>query len=494
MIKFQITLVVLVFFAQEKLAQITTNTTNTTNITNTTNTTSQQPIPITPIVISQVCKNYQIPYFNFTTDLVPAKLTTKYSHISSLQEFKTYQFTQYSIERNCYHINYESRTENGTIYSTLPLQPTITDYSLKITFSNFDSPNKAKTYNFVYPITDVSAGSKTDKEYLYDVLFYTGARSGPQGAFGFFQNNENFFSIIPKIFPFPITAFGKNITNLTSLTCPDWVKANYTFYRFNCLTDQDDEYAKYSYITLVGNFAFWALVIFMVVFIVISNYYDEDVEITEKIKDNYLLAHPVMSLHLASDSQTFPRRPRITMIFSVACAIFWFNAIIDYRFMNTPDREDISLVIRLLVLGIFSALFGLIFEFIFGSSICLYYRTNKVFTKKFTENTDYDQKKFLIEKYEESNFQMLHVFYFLNIILALFFIVSSVYWIYWFSTDDQAWWLLQGVIGIAFKYLLIDVILMFLAKMEGIRKVLYFRGYLPDYYTMTQFDLIKKQL
>lgn len=468
------------------LGQIVPNPTNTTNSTNTTNTTNQttsnspavQSLATALINITQVCKNYQIPVFKFENG-VPVNLTTTFNLSSQLNSESVFQFKNAALENNCFQVSYLWVFPNKTLTRTL--NQTVTEVVLRVVFEKADTKD---TYSLVYPVTNTN---KDPAAQLSLILNTTETTSTPNGMYGYFPSPNAFVAIVPRRFDYP---FGNS--TIANNVCPDWSALNQTFFRYNCLQNDNESFEVYAFETVTRNIAFWLWIVLMLTFIVSSNFFDEDVELEPSIKDNNWMAHSFVSLHLASQEQTFPRRPRIALIFVTAASIFWYNGIINFRHMNMPPKSDISLVIRLVVLGVTSAVFGLIFEFFSAIFIVVYYRQHASFVADFKREDDHHSNKQKVERFEESTFESLHLFYFQNIIFACFFFMSPIYWIYFLKTEDQAYWLLQGVIGLCWKYLCFDVVLAALAKVSFIKRVLYFRGTIPDVDAMIGYQKIAK--
>ena len=460
----------------ENFCQVVPNTTNSTNPTNSTVTSIKTAV----FNISQPCKNFQIPYFGFENEK-PINLTTRYNLTSKLRLSNTYTFKQTILENNCYQAQLLGKNVNNT--NIRFLNQTKTDIVLRLVFENIE---KGQSYHIIFPVVD---SNKTASVQLKSILNSIETNSNPIGSFGYFPSPNSFVAIVPKRFEYPLVN-----ASVSAVTCPDWQALNYTFVRFNCLQEEGELYLKYTYNTVTNNFAFWVWILLMLGFIAISNFFDENVDVEPHIQDDPWLVHPFVSLHKASQVNSFPRRPRIALIFITASACFWFNAIIDYRYMNIPQKKDISLVIRLVVLGVTSAIFALIFEFLSAIFIILYYRVHDSFVKDFKHFDDPKTNKVKIETFEEKTFRYIHLFYFQNIIFGCFFLMTPIYWTYDFSGTNQAYWFLQGVIGICWKYFVFDVLLVQLARIPFIKRLLYYRGTLPHYPTLVDYLKNEKYL
>ena len=449
---------------------------------------SQLTILDSPLInITQVCKNYQIPVFNLPIQSgVQIQMNQTFDQTTELLNTTNFKFVSATIIKDCFHVALNSSARNTSTGGYITAPGANTTLALQVIFQMLQSLD---TYTYIFPINPDSTLDPTTA--LNNILNFTATQSNPYGSIGYFESPGQFKALIQQSFAYPINTTG-------IYTCPNSLTTvnynDFTYYRFNCLLAQDSHFNGYIYLTVTHSFPFWYLVIALLTFILLTNYLETDVEANEHMRNNYFLQYPLYSVFVAADDQIYPRRPRVALMYFGAFAIFWFNAVLDYKYVNIAGQADISLGMRLGTFAVCSAVFAYFFEFMLGFILSLYYKTNRVFLAKYKACESYDEKKLEIESYEEANFQLIHVFYFFFIILGLFFTITPIWFLYWFRTEDQAWWLLQGVIGILIKVLVFDFLLMFGSKIPLIESFVSLRGYRFDYDSYLGYSEIKKVL
>lgn len=464
------------------------------------------------VIVGKSCDAYQLA--NFTMNPTPSSpygLNLTYDLKSEKQNLTTWDFKNYSLfQPDCFVItrnisSSDNRTVNGTVYPQLA-KDNSTAFAQAQLIMTFNLRNEQDTYKYVISVNATDA-TKTPSQSILDVMTYIQTSSSQFGTIGFWEGPKRFVAVVPKT----LQVSSQMLTNSSPL--PPCTSANLTgnatilntevnkdVYRFNCLLNPNItateshylNYSEYKYLTVTHSFPFWLLVFAMLSFIVITNFIDEDLPNPESVKTSIWMNYPLYTIGVAANSQIYPRRMRVALVYFVGVSIFWFNAILDYRYMNRLGKEDINLGMRLGLIAFLSAVFGLIWEFVFGSILALYYRINRLFLQKWEQETDYERRKPILENYEERNFQVTHIFYFIFIIIGLFFTITPIYFLYWTSTDDQAWWLLQGTIGCLWKYLVFDLMLMVVGWCACGRWVTWLRGFEFDYDSWLKWEVVHK--
>lgn len=464
------------------------------------------------IIVGKSCDAYQLANFTtIPTDSSPYGLNLTYDLTSQKQNLTTWDFQSYSLRPpNCFVITRnisasENRTVNGTHYPQLATD-NATAFAQAQLVMTFKLRNNEDTYKYVIAV-NATDNTKTPNESILDIMADIQSTGNQFGTIGFFEAPKQFVAVVQRT----LVVSSQMLTNATVLT--SCTSANSTgnatilnsefnkdVYRFNCLINPNHtvteasflKFSEYNYLTVTHSFPFWLLVLAMLSFIIVTNFIDEDLPNPESLRTSIWMNFPLHTIHAAASSQIYPRRMRVALVYFVTVSVFWFNAILDYRYMNRAGKEDINLGMRLGLFAFLSAVFGLIWEFILGSVLALYYRTNRQFLLNWEQETDYDRRKPILENYEERNFQLTHIFYFIFLIVGLFFTITPIYFLYWITTDDQAWWLLQGTIGCLWKYLVFDLILMFVGWCSWGRWVTSLRGFEFDYESWLKWEVVQK--
>jgi hypothetical protein len=443
--------------------------------------------PTKSILVNEDCKFYQIPTFNLDTSSAnPLYMNLTLDTVSLKQNFTSWDLESWGLyNASCFQVSYnKSTTENITNI--------VSDNNLNAPFAlvlNFKIRGNQDTYAYVYPV--VANLSLTPTEAIREILNWTQTFSNANGTIGYLDGPARYVAIVREVQGFSIAG----TSQVTSCPPANTLIAEKTsVYRFNCLLNENRVYAEYQYLTVTHSFPFWLLFFAIFTFIIFTNYIDEDVEIRDERRTSIWMHYPLYTICMVAHYTIYPRRMRVSIVYLVCAAIYWFNAVVIFRYVDNMGQSTLSLGVRLGAITVASAAFGLIFEFIAGLFVVYYYKTNRDFLTFYTQSDDYEQKKHILEAYEERNFQATHIFYFFFIIIGLFFLIIPIYFLYWWSTDDQAWWLLMGVIGIAMKYFFFDFILMGLARVGCGAWPTWMRGFAYDHDSYEKWESIKKYI
>lgn len=441
--------------------------------------------PSQAIYVNEQCRYYQIPRFNIdSATSQPLYMNLTLDTITASQNFTTWDLQSYSLyNASCFQVSYnKSVTENYT--SNVNDNNLNAPYALLLTFQLRGSPD---TYSYVYPV--VANLSSTPSDAIHAILNQTQTRSNRNGTIGYFDGPAQYVAIVREVQGFSSSGISQ-VSPCPSLT--NYTGTNQTIYRFNCLLNEDPFYDHYQFLTVTHSFPFWLLVFAITFFIVFTNYLEEDIEMTDRVRTSMWMYYPIYTIYAAADYQIYPRRPRVSIVFLVCAAIFWFNSIVIFRYVDVMGQSVLHLAVRLVAIPFAAAIFGIIWEILAGLILAYYYKTNRDFVNLYTTNQDYEQKKHILEDFEERNFKATHIFYFLFLIFGLFFLITPINFLYYMSTDDQAWWLLASVIGIIWKYLFFDMILMLISRAACGQRLARIRGIEFDNETYMKWESIKK--
>lgn len=418
----------------------------------------------------QTCQNYQ----NYTFNVTPSNdifMNTTMDLDTTLNNLRVYKLVSYGILPNC---NFKVRNPalirvnftgtNVTTFNPLPpvLPPTQTTEVFVMNFTNTN--NASQFYYFVIPIQQNSSGYNLGQWQFLNLLSTIGTA---QGYFGYIDPTGNIWAEV-------LQTLGLNYTssNFTNYTCPadfnNTLQSKY--FRYNCLiqrnltTDASIYYEDYRLNLIAYDWAFWYAVFNILMFMMISNYFDEEYGCEETQKDNYLTFHPLYSIYKCASPITFAPRMRLAIICFLNGAIGWFNALMVYLYVQIWGQADITFAYRLALFPFCAAVFSLFFAFLAGLLANLYYKTHRTYVNNMKQLSTHSEKEVEMERYEEDSFSKLHIYYFGLGVVGLFFFVMPVWFLYFRTLENQGWWLLQVVISLAWKYLVFDVIFTLFGK------------------------------
>jgi len=435
----------------------------------------------------QVCKDYQ----NYTFNITPTQdifMNTTYDLDTELNNLRVYKLIGYGIQPNCgFKVRYPSliRTNfTGTNVSTFnPLPPVLpATQTTEVLILNFTNTNNlSQTYHFVIPIQPSISGNTIGQWQFLNTLSTIGTA---QGYFGYIDPTGNFWAEVLQTF-----AFNYSAASFNNYTCgADFNNTSETeYFRYNCLIQSNNTndasiyYQDYQYNRISYDWAFWYAVFNILMFMMISNYVDEDFGYDETYKDNYLTFHPFYSIYKCGSSIIFTPRMRLAIVCFLNGAIGWFNALMVYLYIQIWGQADISFAYRLALFPFCAAVFSLFFAFFAGLLANFYYNSHRTYVDNVKLLTMHSEKEVELERYEEDSFSKSHIYYFGLGILGLFFFIMPVWFLYLKILENQGWWLLQVVISLAWKYLIFDVALMFLGKTAAFSGFMKLWGFWFDY-------------
>lgn len=430
------------------------------------------------------CINYQKFSINSTNNQI--FMNTTYDLNSQLNDLKTYLFVSSSVVFNC-------NTTFTVFMNTTKASSTNTVQTLLVNFKNVKN---SLSYIIAFPI--ISVNSTQNFATINELLADFAMNGNEFGMVAKIDQNENYFVQVLKTYSFsgasqnavlPTNCLASfDNTNSTIIINPT------KLFRFNCLIAQGNSnlYVDYKRNLISYNWAFWFAVCVVLISLVISNYVNDELPYDEKLKDNYLTHHPFYSLHYCASRVIFTPRMRLGIMTLAISAMGWFNGLMVYLYIQIDGEADVNFGIRLAVFGVFGAIFSQFFAFLGGLFAYWYYSVQKRFVNNYKRLESHQEREAEIERYEIDTFEKEHIFYFFHLLFGMFFLIMPIWFLFFKTLENQGFWLLQIVISFGFKYLVFDVVLVFIAKLGCFNSFMKLWGYWFDYSLHEEFKMIYK--
>ncbi len=430
------------------------------------------------VQITEECERYQ-PY-----SFVPAGDNSDLMVLYDLKKEERvedqYSLSSISLKYNCYNLQRNSDATNAA--KSVPVSISKTQLELLYTQAS------GQKFRFLVPVNFEDNIQTSKTESLNSILNFIQKSSDNNGKVGFFTGND-FTSILLRNFTVSKAAFGEvsGCDAASSLAPTDKI------YNYDCLLGEA-QFTDYFLNQLTYNWPMWFLVIGSLLFVFTTNFLKNGMTMEEKYKNNFKTFHPLYSLHECSSETIFTKRSRIAQIFIIITAIAFFNALMTRRYIEKDDQPDQPLALRLTVFPIFSIIFSIFVAYITGILLSIFYRCHRNYITNIKGANTHDEKKHVLENYEASMYQRLFAFYIICVFVAIFFMAMSTWFLYGYKLENQGWWLLQVVIAVCFDWLVLDVLIVFLARISFLASIFKIRGFWFDYDLHEQYIEVGKPL
>jgi hypothetical protein len=247
----------------------------------------------------------------------------------------------------------------------------------------------------------------------------------------------------------------------------DFIGSPDNFTNGNCLVDQ--EASVYFINTFSYNWALWVFVFITLGYFLVSVFFNNTIASNNIEESNWTL-HPFVSV-ATRGSEIFTKKSRFAQL------ALEFSPIVFLSALLTSEYEDSSVIIRVLVFPLCGIVFGSIISYITGILINLNYTTHKTYISDIKDAESAQDRKRALDKYEKSRFQTFYLYYIFFFIFTTPFLVVSMYFMHNKRLNVQAYWTLGLVIAAVLEYCVFYIIVVFLAKSEGLKKLFKMKGY-----------------
>lgn len=367
---------------------------------------------------------------------------------------------------------------------------------------NVNSGARTKNYVLVIPVQQGGAFSANNRQSYLDFLRNVSQTGSPSGIMaGELNKGETFHAAILMNYTLNYDASlntSAGMPNPLLTASGDYIMQ----WRYNNLLPSRPignnpytasvVYEDYKLNRMAYNWPFWFMVATVVLYMFIANYLDEYIEYDETLKDNWRTFHPFYSLNYCASEVIFTRRIRLGIVALTLASMSWFNALMVHLYIQRWWIDDVHMAIRLALFPFCAAVFSLPFTLLIGVFANLYYRTHRRYVNNLKSLEEHGARELELERYEEDSFVWLHIFYFVLIIFGLFFLVFPIWFLYWHRVENQGYWLLQVVISFGWRYLVFDVIMMFLGRIGAFYNCMKIWGFWFDYNLHEEFRVVYK--
>jgi hypothetical protein len=416
-----------------------------------------------PVTIDDACRKYQPYGFNGTS--VGSKMTVYFDMAKEERIEDVYTLKSVKLRKSCYKV--QRIAKNSADKTGSPVFETANQ--LDILYAKDDGT----TFRFLVPAVVNSTLVNQNDNLLKSVQDFIEKSSDINGKFGF-NTPTGFTSIVLREFQVP--------TFSTIEDCPasDAPAPTGDKFNYDCLLGEEP-YSKYFLNQMTYDWPLWWMIFVVLTFVFVTNFQSNHMVFEERFRDNYWTFHPLYSVNHCASEVIFTRRSRMTQMYLIFCAIGFFNALMTKRYIEQSSEPDQPLALRLTVFPIFSIIFSIFSAYIAGIILNFSYRSHQNYIDQIQHADTHQSKKEVVEIYEASKYRRLYFFFIFTAMLSLFYLAMSIWFLYSFKLENQGWWLLQVVIAIAFDWIVLDILIVFLARISFLKSLFKLRGFWFDY-------------
>lgn len=418
-----------------------------------------------PVSITDSCRKYQ-PY-QFEGTSIGSKLTVFYDMAKEERMEDVYSLKSVKLRKSCYKVQRVAKNNADT--TPIPESTTDTENQLDILYAN----DAGKTFRFLVPAVVNNTLTSESANLISSIQQFIQNFSDNNGKFGFFTPS-GFTSIILRKFQVPPFAQVDD--------CPesDAPKPTGDQFNYDCLLGEQ-KYSEYFMNKMTYDWPVWWMIFIVLTFVFVTNFVSNHMVFEERYRDNYWTFHPLYSIHHCASDVIFTSRSRLAQMYIIFCAIGFFNALMTKRYVEKTNEADQPLGLRLTVFPIFSIIFSIFTVYITGFFLNIYYKCHQTYIDDIKQADSHQAKKKVFEAYEASRYRRAYFYYILGAAVSLFFLAFTVWFLYGFKLENQGWWLLQVVIAVAFDWIVLDILIVFLARIKFLKALFKIRGFWFDY-------------
>ena len=348
-----------------------------------------------------------------------------------------------------------------------------------------DLSSSSKLYYYL-PITTSSNINMTETEIKETSLNQLFTKTGPAGLVRT-AKDKIMISVSMTTLTIP------SITQISSANCsnPFSITSDNKIEHFNCIFT-DTTTSDYFYNRMTMNFPMWTGIIIILTLNFMGMFAALDMRNPEHYKGSLLTLHPIYSLVRTAEEDSFSRRSRLTLIVVAISAYCFFNAIIDHFYIEVRGQEDLSLLLRLLVLPICGSVFASFPTYLASFFLLRYYRCSLNQANEILSSNKVEEKENIEKEYFGKLFRSIYLFYCVSVVLMIAFFSLSVFFMYKISVVNQAFWLLQVGLSVVWDWLVLDFVIVGLARaIPSLKRLFKRKGFYFDYEVYTKHMKVK---
>ena len=241
-------------------------------------------------------------------------------------------------------------------------------------------------------------------------------------------------------------------------------------HRFNCIYTG---YAVDDYFLndVSYNWALWVLVFYMLGFFFTALCFEDNIPIDYAAESNWSF-HPMSSIY-ARGSNIYTKQSRLANYYFFITSLSFFIALMLIRW------EEKHLAIRLLVFPVFGVIFGLITTIPSGYLLNRIYKVGENYVREYKAAENHEQRVKALDNFEKREFQTSYIYYIFLMIGSAHFTIWPIVILQDYHLNQQGFWVVGIIIGIAMDLLGFRMIMVYLVRFEFFKKM--FRVYGYDY-------------
>ncbi len=354
--------------------------------------------------------------------------------------------------------------KSSLVYRTVNCYEIVKGSNAKDTFENtFEISFKEEdSFNMITLVAPAILDNSTSLANSVDSILTAVNTPGTTGQFAY-EEGDNVVVVLQN----PVKI---NNNEITQLPCPNNPS---DFYWFNCLANDEAKLTEYFRNQITYNYALWLFIFLMMGYFMIAiflsytmdSYYD---------KEEVWSLHPVYSINNIATG-IYTKRARLTILFLEILSITMVSACMT-------KYLDQSLVIRLIVYPLAGIGMGIIVAYIAGFLLNRYYNSYRDYFAEIKVAESLEQRNYALEGFEKQSYQTEFVFYLFCSLIAIAFNALSIIFMLRETSTDFGWWILGIAIGVAINLLILDVLIVLIAKaVPGLIKLFRIRGFYYDH-------------
>lgn len=250
---------------------------------------------------------------------------------------------------------------------------------------------------------------------------------------------------------------------------------------FNC-TVEGIPFGDYFYNGFPRNWTMWTFMFLIFMYFLVISFENDEMS-TYYHKTEYWSHHPAYSIN----KQTTEIASKIKKM-----AFLWTRTFAQLLFMSLFNRffSYTHLAIRLILFPLGAIAWSLIPIGIIGWIQNSYKKTFEVYVSEMKNCENLQQKVAVKEKWEESSYYRNYEFYVVSGAISIACSVISIIQMSEMPDEDHGWMILGLAIAVLFEILVLDIIVVFLAKKsEALNNLFKLRGYWYEYELENDFLL-----